>query len=238
MRFGLGRPRTKPVLLGLMALGAAASVSFGWQQQSATVPFKAQDEDRERYQRPSDVLRALEISSGDWVADVGTGNGYYSQHMADLVGPTGKVFAEDIADYAIEFLQERVKMFDLRNVEVIKGTDVDPKLPRNSLAAILVVNTYHHFSQQQAMLKQIFQALRPGGRLVIADYSLPDHRIQSRADQLKIHEIDPGLVGAELGENGFQVVRRQDPFLKRMPEVTGDRIGAADMWLMVAVRPK
>lgn len=239
MRFGFSRRRTKPVLLGLMALVAAARVSFGWQQQSAPIPFKAQDEDRERLQRPSDVLKALEIARGDWVADVGAGNGYYAQHMADLVGPTGKVFAEDIADYAIDFLKQRVKMFDLRNMEVIKGTDVDPKLPPNSLAAVLVVNTYHHFSQQEAMLKQIFQALKPGGRLVIADYSLPNHRIQSRVDQLKIHEIDPELVRAELVTDGFQVTKCQDPFLKRMPEVTtGDRIGAADLWLMVAVRPK
>jgi len=88
------------------------------------------------------------------------------------------------------------------------------------------------------MLEQILHALKPGGRLVIADYSLPDHRTQSRADQLKIHEIDPESVRAEAGRVGFQVVKCEDPFLKRMPEVKNVRIGAADMWLMVAVRPK
>ena len=88
------------------------------------------------------------------------------------------------------------------------------------------------------MLRHILRSLEPGGRLVIADYSLPEHRSQTRADQLKIHEIDPELVRAEVGAAGFQVLKSENPFLKRMPEVAGDRIGAADMWLMVAIRPK
>jgi len=232
------RRRTQAAF-GLLALAIAIGNSFAWQQQSTPVPFKAQDEDREKFQRPSEVLKALEIKRGDWDADVGAGNGYYVQHMADLVGPTGKVFGEEISDDAIGFLNLRVKMFDLRNVEIIKGTVDDPKLPPDSLAAVLVMNTYHHFSHHEPMLERILHSLKPGGRLVVGDYSLPDHRSQSRADQLKIHEIDPALVRAELGRAGFQVVNLEDPFLKRMPQVTtGDRIGAADMWLMTAVRPK
>lgn len=226
-------------ILGLFALVDATSVSFGWQQGSAPVSFNAQGEDRaRRYQRPTDLLKALEISRGDSVADVGAGNGYYVQHMADLVGPTGKVYGEDIDGDAISQMNQRVKMFDLRNVEVIKGTDDDPKLPPDSLAAVLVMNAYHHFSRHEPMLEHILGSLKPGGRLVVADYSLPEHRSQLRADQLKIHEIDPQLVRAELVRAGFQVAKCEDPFLKRIPEATGNMIGKADMWLMIAVRPK
>jgi len=228
------RRRIIPVL-GLLALATAVDLSIGWQQQP--VPFRAQDEDRELHQRPGDVLRALEISRGARVADVGAGNGYYAQHMADLVGPTGKVFAEDIADDAIDFLHLRVKMFDLRNVEIIKGTEDDPKLPLDSLTAVLVINTYHHFRQHAPMLRHILQSLKRGGRFVVADYSLPEHRSQTRADQLKIHEIDPELVRAEVGAAGFEVLKSEIPFLRRMPEVAGDRIEAADLWLMVMIRP-
>ena len=103
---------------------------------------------------------------------------------------------------------------------------------------MLVVNSYHHFEQYEAMDQQILRVLKPGGRLVIADYSLPAHRTQSRADQIKSHEIDPNLVREELTRIGFHILKCADPFLKRMTDVTnGDRIGAADMWLMVAVRP-
>ena len=227
---------------GLIAL-VTVGISFGWQQQAPAVPLIPQDlkeenENRERFQKATDVLKALDISSGDWVADVGAGNGYYVQRMADVVGSTGKVFAEDIADHAIEWLHQRVKADNLRNVEVVKGYMGDPSLPADSLKAILVVNTYHHFQQYQPMLQQIFRALKPGGRLVIADYSLATHRTESRTEQIKIHEIDPGTVRAEVGRVGFQVLKCEDPFLKRMPEITtGDNIGKTDMWLMVAVRP-
>jgi len=236
MRFCRRRWRTVCVL-AVLAL-TALNLAPGGQQASAPVPFKLQDEDREKFQRPADVLKALEIGRGDMSADVGAGNGYYVLHMANLVGPAGKVFAEDISDDAIGFLNLRVKMFDLRNVEIIKGTADDPKLPPDSLAAVLVMNTYHHFIHHEPMLEHVFRSLKTGGRLVIGDYSLPEHRTQPRADQLKIHEIDPALVRAELERAGFQVAKCEDPFLKRMPEVTSDRIGASDMWLMIAFRPR
>jgi predicted methyltransferase len=169
---------------------------------------------------------------------VGAGNGYYVQHMADLVGPKGKVYGEEIADDAIGLMTQRVTTFDPRNVEIIKGTEDHPRLPPDSLAAVLVMNTYHHFSQYEPMLDHILGSLKLGGRLVIVDYSLPEHRSQPRADQVKIHEVDPELVRAELERAGFQVANREDPFLKRIPEATGNQIGKADMWLMIAVRPK
>jgi hypothetical protein len=73
---------------------------------------------------------------------------------------------------------------------------------------------------------------------VLVDYSLPAHRTESRAGQVKLHEIDPRLVGVELSHAGFQVLKTDDPFLKRMPDVKdGGGIANADMWLMTAVRP-
>jgi protein-L-isoaspartate O-methyltransferase len=63
--------------------------------------FKAGDASREPYQKASDLLTALQVSRGDWVADVGAGAGYYSTRMADMVGPEGRVFAEDISNSVI-----------------------------------------------------------------------------------------------------------------------------------------
>ena len=240
------RWRWVPVFLGLIVLATMIRLSPAFPQKSGVnagnpstlEDFKAGDENREPYQRASEVLKALEISWGDWVADVGAGAGYYAMRLSDLVGPEGKVFAEDISDAAMGWLKGRVKVFDLRNVEVVKGESDNPKLPPYRLAAVLIVDSYHHFTQYEPMLEHILHALKPGGRLVIADYSLPDHRTQPRADQLKIHEIDPELVRAEITGVGFQVVKCQDPFMKRMPEIKNSRIGAADMWLMIALRPK
>jgi len=89
------------------------------------------------------------------------------------------------------------------------------------------------------MCEQILSSLKPGGRLVIADYSLPAHRQETRADQIKIHEIDPDLVRGELTRVGYRVLTCEDSFVRRMPEVEfnyGPK--EADMWLMVAIRPQ
>jgi ubiquinone/menaquinone biosynthesis C-methylase UbiE len=166
---------------------------------------------------------------------VGAGYGYYSMRLSGIVGAEGKVFAEDVSTHSIEGLNQRVKAFDLRNVEIVKGEVDNPKLPPDSLAAVLIVDAYHHFTQCQSMLGQLLRALKPGGRLVIADYSLPAHRSQSRADQLKLHEIDPELARVEVAQAGFQVLSCDDPFVK---DVKTGRIGLVDLYLMIAVRPK
>jgi ubiquinone/menaquinone biosynthesis C-methylase UbiE len=200
--------------------------------------FNEENSVREQGQRATDMLKALAVSAGDWVADVGAGNGYYAQRLSQIVGPAGKVFAEDISDRTMNLLEQRVKLFDLRNVEVVKGDDDNPKLPASSLSAVLVVDSYHHFSQPQPMLEQVLRALKPGGRLVIADYSLSDRRSLPRAEQVKMHEIDPALVRAELQQIGFHVAACEDPFVKRTPELKNSSTYRSDLWLMTAVRPK
>jgi ubiquinone/menaquinone biosynthesis C-methylase UbiE len=233
--------RLRPVLLvlGLILSVVAAGLYVGYRQGFVPAPLSVQDEDREKYQRPADVLKALEISQGDWLADVGAGNGYYARHISDLVGPTGKVFGEDIDDHASETMRKRVKRSDLWNLELVKGAEDDPKLPENSLTGVLIMNAYHHFANPKAMLNHILRALKPRGRLVIGDYSNPVHRSQSRADQLNIHEIDSELVQAEVVSAGFHVVECENPLMKRMPDAKrGYRIKESDMWLMVAVRPQ
>jgi len=201
--------------------------------------FQAGDQNREALQRATDLVEATKAAPGDWVADVGSGAGYYSMRLSKMVGLKGKVFAEEISTSMLEKLDLRVTLFHLANVELIHGDDDNPKLPPASLAAVLVVNSYHHFEKYQAMCEQILQSLKPGGRLVIADYSLPKYRQKTRADQLKIHEIDPEVVRAELTRVGFRVLTCEDPFVKRMPDAAfsyGPK--EADLYLMVAVRPQ
>jgi len=224
----------------LIALAAA----FSQQREanpgnpSTLEDFQSGDQNREALQRATDLVGATKASPGDWVADVGAGAGY-SMRLSRMVGPTGKVFAEEIWAPALRCLDLRVKLFDLPNVDVVKGEDDNPKLPPGSLAAVLVVNSYHHFEKYQATCEQMLKSLKPGGRLVIADYSLPAYRQKSRADQLKIHEIDPELLRTELTQAGFCVLSCDDPFVNRMPDAAfsyGPK--EADLYLMVAVRPQ
>ena len=200
--------------------------------------FQAGDAAREPYQRATDLLATLQIARGDWVADVGAGAGYYSMRMSELAGPEGKVFAEDISDSSMRWLNSRIKALDLRNVEVVKGETDDPKLPANRLSAVLIVDSYHHFTDYKAMLGKILRALRPGGRLVIADYSTAELRTEAREAQIKRHTIDPEVVRGEVSQAGFRLVRFEDPFVARKPGVANTRAAEADFWVLVAVRPE
>lgn len=217
-----------------LAFQGARPVNAG--NPSTLEDFKAGDANREPYQNATGLVAALKVSRGDWVADVGAGGGYYSMRLAEIVGPEGKVFAEDISDSAMRWLNARVKVFNLSNVEIVKGTPDDPRLQVDQLDAVLVVDSYHHFSNYEEMLDKILHSLKPGGRLVIADYSFAEHRAQPRADQLKLHEIAPDLARKEVETAGFQVVKCEDPFVKWRSG--NPRATAADIWLMTAIRAK
>jgi precorrin-6B methylase 2 len=223
------------VLTSLLMVAASPAPSQNAGDRPAIENFKEGDARRELVQNPTGLLERLKISRGDWVADVGAGGGYYSMRMGQLTGSDGRVFAEEIDDISISTLNLRVRLFNLANVEVVKGEPEDPKLPQSRLTAVLVIDTYHHFENYHAMLDKILHALKPGGRLVIADFSLTEHRSLPRADQLKQHEIAAELARAEAVEAGFQVSSIEDPFVKWRPESW--RPNAADMWVMVLVRP-
>jgi ubiquinone/menaquinone biosynthesis C-methylase UbiE len=246
-RFSFQRQeRIVPLLLAYLIASASTIVPLAAFQDARPInignpstieDFKAGDADRKQ-QRATDLISALQLSTGDWTADIGAGGGYYSMRMAETVGPTGKVFAEDITEASMKWLNLRVSLFHLSNVEVVKGAEDDPHLPAERLAGILIVDTYHHFTNYQTMLKKMLNALEPGGRLVIADFSLAEHRIQPRADQVKLHEIDPNLVRKEIESAGFENVKLDESFVKWNPSGPNWKPVRTDMWMMTAIRPK
>lgn len=236
-----------PVCLAVAVLAIAIAQGSAFQQTpgantagpSSIADWNAGDGYRERYQKATELLQVVDASPGAWVADVGAGTGYYSMRLSHIVGPEGKVFAEDISASSVRLLTARVKAFELLNLDIVKGDADDPKLPPNRLAAILVVDTYHHFEQVQPMLNRMLHALKPSGRLVIADYTRAEDRSLARADPVKRHEIDPVIVRAEAEQAGFQFVRCDEQFLRRMPEAPHNaRAFEADLWVMVVTRPK
>ncbi len=125
--------------------------------------------DRDEWQQPDRIMDALGIADGAHVADIGAGGGWFTVRLARRVGPNGRVFAEDIQRQMIESIQRRVAREGLRNVEAILGTPLDPRLPPN-LQAVLLVDTYPQLDDPVGMLRHIARALAPTGRLGIVDF--------------------------------------------------------------------
>ena len=91
-----------------------------------TRPERIQEED------PDGMLASLDIQKGSVVADVGAGVGYHVWRLSEIVGPAGKVIAEDIQEEMLRLLKKNIDDRKLMNVEMILGTPTDPKLPANA----------------------------------------------------------------------------------------------------------
>jgi ubiquinone/menaquinone biosynthesis C-methylase UbiE len=132
---------------------------------------------REKEEAPTKMLAALKLKPGEVVADVGAGSGYHTFRMAKLVGPRGKVYAVDIQPEMLAIIRGRMKAEKVKNVEPVKGTETDPKLPVGAVDLILMVDVYHEFSHPYEMGQGLVQALKPGGRLVFVEFRLEDPKV-------------------------------------------------------------
>ena len=163
--------------------------------------------ERELEEDPDYALRVLRIPKGATVADVGAGSGYMTVRLAKIVGPTGRVYANDIQPGMLELLQKSAARARVTNVVPVLGAIDDPKLPPDSLDLILMVDVYHEFSQPQKMLQRMREALKPAGRLVLLEYRgedpdipiLPSHKM-TRA-QAKLEVEHEGFKLATVNEN-------------------------------------
>jgi len=120
-------------------------------------------------QPPARVMDIIGASAGMAIAEIGAGKGRYVVHLADRVGPEGKVYAEDIDAEALGHLAERCRLGGFANVEVILGDTTDPELPRGALDMILIIGSYQHFSDPVTLMSRARASLKKGGRAAIVD---------------------------------------------------------------------
>jgi ubiquinone/menaquinone biosynthesis C-methylase UbiE len=133
--------------------------------------------EREKEEAPTKLQEALKIKEGMVVADIGAGSGYHTFRMSEKVGAKGKVYAVDIQPEMLAIIKEKAKEKKVTNIELVLGTESDPKLPENSIDLILLVDVYHEFSVPYEMTKAMVKALKPGGRLVFVEFRLEDEKV-------------------------------------------------------------
>ena len=127
-------------------------------------------EDRREFQKPEQVMAALAFKTGERVADVGAGSGYFTIPVAKAVGPTGVVWAIDIKQDMLDYIEKRLKTEELSNVRLELVPPDDPQLPAGGVDTILMVDTLHYINQRTAYAEKLRAGLAPGGRVVIIDY--------------------------------------------------------------------
>jgi ubiquinone/menaquinone biosynthesis C-methylase UbiE len=157
---------------------------------------------------PDAVMDALRIADGSHVADVGAGGGWFTVRLARRVGPNGVVYAEDVQTQMLEAIRRRVDREGLRNVRTVKGIRTDPRLPRQSVEAALIVDAYHEFDDPVAMLRGIAAALKPGGSLGVVNFNKSGGGPGPPTDE----RVDAARVIEEASAAGL-TLRRQETFL-------------------------
>ena len=195
--------------IALAQVAENANKGYQTKEGRASVARTLADPKRDERLRPREIVEALGLRDGMSVADVGTGVGFMLPYFSHVVGDTGTVYAEDIADDFLDKAKARSHNVGLKNVKFILGTDRDPKLPADTLEAVLVLDVYHHFDYPEAMLGHIRDSLLSDGKLVIVDfYKRPDAMPGGRA--MEHIRLDMDDVIKEVEENGFRLSSKQE----------------------------
>ena len=165
--------------------------------------------DRDAWQRPDQIMDALQLGENSVVADLGAGGGWFTVRLARHVGPNGHVYAEDIQPQMIEAIKRRIKREGLNNVTTQLGTADNPKLPPNALDAVLIVDAYHEIERPVALLRNVAASLKPTGVVGIVnskkDGGGPGPSMEER--------VDPEQVIADARAAGLEL-RKRENFLR------------------------
>lgn len=127
--------------------------------------------DRVLWQHPVEVTQLVGITPGQTVADLGTGTGYFLPYLSVAVGPSGHVLALDSEPAMVEHVRARTAREGIANVEARAVAADDPGLAPESVDHVLVVDTWHHFADRAAYAARLRAALRPGGSVVVVDFT-------------------------------------------------------------------
>jgi predicted methyltransferase len=194
----------------LAAMTAAAQAphthqhSFGDAEKWAHV---FDDPERDAWQKPHEVIRALKLARDAAVADLGAGTGYFAARLANML-PKGTVYAVDVEPGMVKYLGERAQREKLANLKPVAGTPGDPRLPAK-VDLVLLVDVYHHIEQRERYFRALAGSLKPGGRLAVIDF-----RMDSPSGPPKSARVAPERVKAELASAGYALAEEHG-FLPR-----------------------
>lgn len=134
--------------------------------------YKWSEIDEESFEKtlPTErIMDVIGIKPGMSIGEVGAGGGRVAVRVARRVGPTGRVFANDITESALAYMRERCVREKIQNIEVVKGTLTDPCFPKGALDAVYLTFTYRHLDKPVDVLKNVAPSLKPGGIMSVIE---------------------------------------------------------------------
>jgi ubiquinone/menaquinone biosynthesis C-methylase UbiE len=170
---------------------------------------KFETEDRENFAHRHEIVAALELKPGMAVADVGAGTGLFTRLFADKVGPTGKVYAVDIAQTFLDHIAVDAKKRGQGQVVPVLASQDATNLPAESVDLVFLSDVYHHLEKPEKTLASIRRALKPGGRLVVVEFD----RVEGRSSEFVLKHVRASQVvfRKEIEGAGFTAIPTPNP---------------------------
>jgi arsenite methyltransferase len=160
---------------------------------------------RDKWQKPGEVVRALDLKPGETVIDIGAGTGYFTRRFAKAVAPSGTAIGLDVEPGMVDYMKADAKKLGLTNYQARLVKAADPELAPDSADVIFFCDTLHHVADRIAYLQALIPALKPGGRVAVVDFKKdapmgPPAKMKIAREQM----ID------QFGKAGYRLVREHN----------------------------
>lgn len=159
--------------------------------------------ERDRTQKPDEVVAAMKLTAGDRIADIGAGTGYFTRRFARAVGEDGVVFAVDIEPKMLRYIAERAREERVRNIVPVLALADSPMLAPKSVDVIFICNTIHHIENRASYYELLKESLGSGGRLVIVDFRKDAVLEEGPSPEMRLAR---DALARELASAGFELV--------------------------------
>ena len=127
--------------------------------------------DRDKDQKPDEVIKALAIDQYMTIADIGAGSGYFTRKFVWVIQDRGMVYAVDIEPAMLKYNEEMVEhLHTPYNAMFVVAKPDDPQLPPNSVDLVFLCNTYHHLEKRANYFTRVKASLKKNGRVAIIDF--------------------------------------------------------------------
>jgi putative membrane-bound dehydrogenase-like protein len=186
------RKNHDPNGIGKFYMGREIAHVMGYQNGGANWLERPE---REQEEASSKMIEELKLKQGQSVADIGAGTGRLSVMMADKVGPEGKVYAVDVQQEMLDIISVKLRQRNIKNVELVRGAEKNPKLKPESLDLALFVDVYHEFAFPYEMMLEVSKAMKTGGRVVLVEFRMEDETVPIKL----VHKMTEAQAKKELG---------------------------------------
>jgi arsenite methyltransferase len=154
------------------------------------------------------ILETLALESGQTIADIGSGGGYFTYRFAKAVGDKGKVYAVDTNQEFLGYIKKKAAEQALTNIVTLLTSSEHPDLPKHMFDYIFMRNVTHHLPDRVNYFKGLSEALKPTGNIAIIEYNgrgglFSFHRVHR-------HFIPQDVLVEEMKQAGYTIQKNYD----------------------------